>query len=285
VTEFKGSIVAIVTPFRDGRVDLGAFRELVSWHSASGTAGIVVAGTTGEAPTLEPDERDQLYRAALSVADGRCLVIAGTGTNDTRTTVRLTRAAVSLKVDGVLVVTPYYNKPTQEGLFLHFRAAAESALGRPVILYDVPSRTGVTIAEETLKRLAAIKNVKALKDATRDVERAGRVVRETPLTVLAGDDALTLPLMRQGAKGVVSVAANVVPQKMADLCAREDAAIEEELQPLFRALFVETNPIPVKFALARMGRITNELRLPLTPLATRHEPEVVDALKAAGALP
>jgi len=284
VAEFAGSLVAIVTPFRDGQVDLAAFAELVEWQIASGTNGIVVAGTTGEAATLHPEEREPLFRRAREVAKGRCPVIMGTGTNATWSTVELSRAAAGWGADGLLVVTPYYNKPTQEGLFRHFEAAAQAAGGCPVILYDVPGRTGVTLAEATVQRLAAVKGVVALKDATHDVERAGRLARETPLTILSGEDSLTLPLMQVGARGVVSVAANVVPKEMARLCAGKDAALHEHLLPLFRALFVETNPIPTKFALARMGRIRNELRLPLVPLSGEREPAVVDALKQAGAL-
>jgi len=281
---FSGSLVAIVTPFREGEVDLAAFTALVEWHLAEGTNGIVVAGTTGEAATLHPEERELLTRRALEVARGRCPVVVGTGDNCTWSSVNLTRAAAGWGVDGMLVVTPYYNKPTQEGLFRHFEAVARAAHGRPVIAYDVPGRTGVTLAEETIHRLAAVPGIVALKDATHDVERAGRIARETPLTVLSGDDAQTLPMMRGGATGVISVAANVVPAAMARLCADRDEGVHETLSRLFGALFVESNPIPVKFALARLGRIRNELRLPLVPLSSQHEETVLDALKAAGGL-
>jgi 4-hydroxy-tetrahydrodipicolinate synthase len=281
---FAGSIVAIVTPFRGGDVDLDAFAALVEWHVASGTQGIVVAGTTGESATLHPEEREVLCRRALAAARGRVPVIAGTGTNATWSTVQLTRAAAQWGVDGVLVVAPYYNKPTQEGLFLHFEEAARAAGGRPVILYDVPGRTAVTIKEGTVRRLARLPGIAALKDATGDLERVGRLAAETSLTLLAGDDATTLEAMRRGAKGVISVAANVVPEKIARLCRDRDASLHEELSPLFKALFVESNPIPVKFALHRMGRIRNELRLPLCPLSAEHEPTVADALRRAGAI-
>jgi 4-hydroxy-tetrahydrodipicolinate synthase len=279
---FGGSLVAIVTPFRDGDVDLDAFALLVEWQIASGTKGIVVAGTTGESATLHPEEREALCRRAIDAARGRVPVVAGTGTNATWSTVQLTRAAAQWGADGMLVVTPYYNKPTQEGLFLHFEAAARAAGGRPVILYDVPGRTAVTFKEATVKRLARVPGIAALKDATGDLERVGRLAED--LAILAGDDAATLECMRRGAVGVISVAANVVPEKMARLCRDRDERLHEELLPLFRALFVESNPIPVKFALHRMGRVRNELRLPLVPLSAEHEPTVADALRAAGAI-
>ena len=281
---FSGSIVAIVTPFKGNELDLDAFASLVEWHVASGTSGIVVAGTTGESATLHPEERETLCRRAIVAAKGRVPVIAGAGTNATWSTVQLTRAAVQWGADALLVVTPYYNKPTQEGLFRHFEETARAALGRPVILYDVPSRTAVTIQEPTLKRLAKVPGIVALKDATGDQDRVQRLAAETSLTLLAGDDVATLEAMRRGAKGVISVAANVVPEKMARLCRDRDEGIHEELSPLFKALFVETNPIPVKFALHRMGRIRNELRLPLVPLSAEHEPTVADALRRAGAI-
>lgn len=281
---FAGSLVAIVTPFKGNELDLDAFASLVEWHVASGTSGIVVAGTTGESATLHPEERETLCRRALLAAKGRVPVIAGTGTNATWSTVQLTRAAVQWGVDGMLIVAPYYNKPPQEGLFRHFEEAARAALGRPVILYDVPSRTAVTIKETTVKRLAKVPGIVALKDATGDQDRVGRLAAETSLTLLAGDDATTLEAMRRGAKGVISVAANVVPEKLARLCRDRDERIHEELSPLFKALFVETNPIPVKFALHRMGRIRNDLRLPLVPLSPEHEPTVADALRRAGAI-
>jgi 4-hydroxy-tetrahydrodipicolinate synthase len=282
VASFEGSLVAIVTPFQGDALDVDALRSLVEWHAVSGTSGIVVAGTTGEGATLHPEEREAICRHTLAAAKGRCAVIAGTGTNATWSTVQYTRAAVQWGVDGMLVVTPYYNKPPQEGLFRHFEAAARAAGGRPVIAYDVPGRTCVTIQEETVKRIARIPGIVALKDATGDDERVGRLANV--LTVLAGDDASTLAQMRRGAKGVISVAANVVPGKIARLCRDRDERLHEELTPLFKALFIDTNPIPVKFALARMGRIRNDLRLPLVPLRADHEPQVVDALRRAGAL-
>jgi len=279
-----GSMVAIITPFRDGEVDLAAFDGIVEWHIESGTSGIVVAGTTGEAATLHAEEREMLSRRAVEIAAGRCHVMVGTGTNCTRTSVEITRAATGWGVDSVLVVTPYYNKPPQEGLFQHYREVAAAAAGLPVVAYDVPGRTGVTFREETVQRLAEISNIVALKDATLDLERAARLVRDTDLAILSGDDASTLAMMKTGAKGVISVAANVVPAAMAKLCADLDADVHARLGPLFKALFVQSNPIPTKWALARMGRIQNELRLPLVPLDPSHESTVQAALEHAGAL-
>ncbi len=284
MSEFSGSLVAIVTPFKGGEVDRAAFAALVEWQIEEGTRGIVVGGTTGESATLHVEEREALTRSALEIAGDRCPVIVGTGTNDTRTSVELSRAAVEWGAAGLLVVTPYYNKPTQTGLEAHFKAVAEAAAGCPVILYDVPGRTGVTIEEGTLHRLAEVPGLVALKDATHDIERAARLAADTPLTILSGDDAQTLPMMANGAVGVISVAANVVPAQMARLCATQDPDLHAGLVPLFTALFCQTNPIPLKFALAEMGRIRNELRLPLTPLDAPHHETVRDALRHVGAM-
>jgi len=278
--DLGGSFVAIVSPFRDGDLDMEAFEGLVLWHLEEGTRGIVVAGTTGEAATLHAEEREALSRKAVELCAGRAHVMVGTGTNCTRTGVELTRAAAKWGVDSVLVVTPYYNKPPQAGLLAHYEAVA--AVGMPVVAYDVPGRTGVTIREETVKRLAEVENVVALKDATLDLERAARLARETGLAILSGDDASTLAMMRGGARGVVSVAANVAPAAMTRLCADLDDAEHERLSPLFKALFLQSNPIPVKWVLARMGRIENELRLPLVPLHPSREAALEQAMSDAG---
>jgi len=283
-TPFDGSLVAIITPFRDGALDIEAFESLVQWHLESGTNGIVLAGTTGEAATLHLEEKETLCRRTRAIVGDRCHVMVGTGTNCTRTSVELTLAATNWDVDSVLVVTPYYNKPPQEGLLQHYRAVAAAAGELPVVAYDVPGRTGVTIREETVQRLAEIDNIVALKDATLDLERAERLASGTGLAILSGDDACTLAMMRGGARGVVSVAANVVPAAMAALCRDRDESIHERLGPLFKALFVQSNPIPTKWALERMGRIRNELRLPLVPLDESHAPAVESALRSAGAL-
>jgi 4-hydroxy-tetrahydrodipicolinate synthase len=281
---FSGSMVAIVTPFRDGDIDLDAFGALVEWHVASGTTAIVVAGTTGESATLLPGERQALCRCAIECAKGAALVVMGTGTNATWSTVQQTREAVSWGVDGVLVVTPYYNKPPQEGLFLHYREAARAAAGVPVILYDVPGRTCVSIAEKTVHRLAEVPGIVALKDATHDAARAARLAKETRLTILSGDDSETLPMMRGGAAGVISVVANIVPDKMARLCATQDEALDAQLRPLYEVSMIESNPLATKFALAQMGRLKNELRLPLVPLSEASEPKVSDVLRSLDVL-
>jgi 4-hydroxy-tetrahydrodipicolinate synthase len=281
VVRFSGSLVAIVTPFRDGELDLDAFADLCAWHVEQGTSGIVVAGTTGESATLHAEEKGILTKRALEVCSGRIPVMTGTGSNSTAQSVELTRAAVGWGADGILAVTPYYNKPPQEGMVAHFKAMAEAAGDTPVMLYDVPGRTGVTLEETTIQRLSEVPNITALKDATHDIERAGRLARTTGLDVLSGDDATTIAMMRQGAKGVVSVAANVVPDLMARLCAELDDSLQETLAPLFAALFTETNPIPVKYAVHRLRGIANELRLPLVPLSTSREAEVESALQAA----
>ena len=282
MADFSGSMVAIATPFAAGELDVDAFSALVEWQLESGTNGLVVCGTTGEAATLHAEEREILCRRAVELAKGSVPVVLGTGGNATAASVRLTHAAMGWGADGALVVTPYYNKPNQEGLFQHFEAIAE--VGLPVIAYDVPGRTGVTLAEETIHRIAALDNIVALKDATHDVERAGRLANDTSLIILSGDDGMTLPMMKRGAVGVISVAANVVPDQMARLCAEQDPALHEHLTPLFAALFCDTNPIPLKFALSAMGRIRNELRLPLVPLSGDLESEVTEALRATRAI-
>jgi len=284
VGELGGSIVALVTPFSEDRLDLAAFTDLLEWQVASGTAGICVAGTTGEAATLRPGEREALCRRAREVLKGRCPLLVGTGTNATWSSVEATREAAACGVDGVLVVAPYYNKPSQEGIVRHFEAVARAAGGLPVVAYDVPGRAAVRIEEKTVHRLARIPGLAAFKDAAGDVERAGRIARDTGLAVLCGDDALTLDMMDRGARGVISVAANVVPGAMARLVRERSREIHARLQPLFKALFLEANPIPVKFALASMGRIRNELRLPLTPLVEAHHAAVRGAVQAAGEL-
>ena len=277
MADFSGSMVAIVTPFADGELDIEAFSGLVEWQLASGTNGLVVCGTTGEAATLHAEEKEILCRRALELAKGSVPVVLGTGGNATAASVQLTQAAKGWGADGALVVTPYYNKPNQEGLYQHFAAIAK--VGLPMVAYDVPGRTGVTLAEETVHRIAELDSVVALKDATLDVERAGRLASDTSLDILSGDDGMTLPMMQRGAVGVISVAANVVPDQMAQLCAEQDQALHEHLTPLFVELFCDTNPIPLKFALSALGRIRNELRLPLVPLSTELEPVVLEALR------
>lgn len=282
----KGSIVALITPmFRDGRLDLDRLRALVDFHILEGSDGIVVAGTTGEAPTLSTEEHFLLTRAVVEQADGRIPVIASTGANSTSEAIELTLGAKGLGADAVLSVAPYYNKPTQEGLYRHFKAIAE-AVDIPIILYNVPKRTGCDLSNDVVRRLALIPNIVGIKDATGDMERGNDLILTRPdgFAVYSGDDASALALMLLGGDGAISVTANVAPKAMHGLCmaalkcdvvaARH---INKALFSLYRTLFVETNPIPVKWAAAQVGLIEDGIRLPLIPLS----PVYHDAMRAA----
>ena len=272
---FHGAIVATVTPFRNGHLDKNALKKLVSFQIDSGTDGIVPCGTTGESATLSFEEHERVIDIVLESVDGRVPVIAGTGSNNTKEAVALTRYAKKAGVSGALVITPYYNKPTQDGLFRHFRTVAESA-DIPIVLYNVPGRTGVNMAAQTVARLAEIPNIVGVKEASGNLTQVCDIIRMTPkkFCVLSGDDALFFPMMALGAKGVISVTSNVAPRLMAELYdtyvigeisrARD---IHYHLWPLFHALFLETNPIPAKTALAMMKKIREEFRLPLCPMA------------------
>ncbi len=270
---FEGLTVALVTPFTKGEVDEARLERLVERQLDAETDAVSPCGTTGEAPTLLDAEHATVVRRVVRAARGRMAVLAGTGSNDTRHAVALTRAAADAGASGALVVTPYYNRPGQEGLLEHFRMVA-GATDLPIVLYNVPSRTGCALEPETVARLAEIRNIVAIKEASGSADAVSRITALCGITVLSGDDVPTLPFLAVGAKGVVSVAANVVPREMKTLLRafeRGDmkAALEihRRLLPLFRALFLETNPIPVKAALEAMGLIDSELRLPLTPLA------------------
>lgn len=266
---FKGSIVALVTPLQDGKVDLERLDELVEFHLESGTHGIVPCGTTGESATLSHEQHEEVIQRVVRKVDGRVPVIAGTGSNSTREAIRLTRFAAEVGADAALLITPYYNKPTPEGLYRHYRKVAEE-VPLPLILYNVPSRTAVDLKPETVIRLAELKNVVAVKEASGLVSYTQEILDKSDLVVLSGDDALTIPLMSVGASGVISVAANLLPQQMADLTDFMEegnlAAASEihfRLLKLFEVLFIETNPIPVKTALSLQGRIGPEFLLPL----------------------
>lgn len=272
---FQGAIVATVTPFRNGKVDRAALRKLVRYQIESGTDGIVPCGTTGESATLSFDEHEQVIDTVIDAAGGKVPVIAGTGSNNTREAILLTKYARKAGANGALVITPYYNKPTQEGLYRHFRTVAESA-DIPIILYNVPGRTGVNMTAQTVARLAEVPNIVGVKEASGNLNQVCDIIRLTPkkFCVLSGDDALFFPMMALGAKGVISVTSNVAPRQMAELYdtyvigeisrARD---VHYQLWPLFNALFIETNPIPAKTALAMMRRIHEEVRLPLSPMA------------------
>ncbi|MGH8398179.1 MAG: 4-hydroxy-tetrahydrodipicolinate synthase [Gammaproteobacteria bacterium] len=290
---FQGSMVALVTPMADdGQVDYAALEELVQWHVNEGTDGIVAVGTTGESATLETAEHMRVLDCCLWAAGGRIPVIAGTGSNSTTHAVALTRLAQVRGAAAALVVAPYYNKPTQEGLYRHFRAIAE-AVSLPVILYNVPSRTVTDLLPETIERLAAIPNIIGIKEATGKLERLDDIRRRCGMdfVLLSGDDATAMEFMLQGGKGVISVTANVAPKLMHAMCTvacagdRKKAEIlNQRLDILHRHLFLESNPIPVKWALAQMGRIPAGIRLPLTPLAEVHHATLQAALHSVGAL-
>ncbi|MBA3564820.1 MAG: 4-hydroxy-tetrahydrodipicolinate synthase [Gammaproteobacteria bacterium] len=288
---FSGSQVALVTPMRsDGAIDHACFKRLIEWHAGAGTVGIVVSGTTGEAPTLTTAEKLDLFRAAVRHARGRMPVIAGTGSNSTAASVALTQQAGDAGVDAVLVVTPYYNKPTQEGLFRHFSAVADASQV-PVLLYNVPGRTACDLLPATVARLAAHPQIAGIKEATPGVERA-RQIREacgSELIILSGDDATALEMILDGGQGVISVTANVAPALMRDMCSAALAgdaegarAVNVKLAELHEVLFVESNPIPAKCVLARLGMIPPGLRLPLTPLDARHAAVIESAMRTAG---
>jgi 4-hydroxy-tetrahydrodipicolinate synthase len=268
---FHGAITAIVTPFRNGRLDGPALRKLVEFQIRNGISGIVPCGTTGESATLSYDEHERVIDLVLETADGRVPVIAGTGSNNTKEAVLLTRYARKAGADAALLITPYYNKPTQRGLVAHFTEVA-GASDIPILLYNVPGRTGVNMTAETVARLAEVKNIVGVKEASGNLAQICDILKMTPRTfcVLSGDDGLYFPMLALGAKGVISVASNVVPKEMADLYdafALGQVARARELHfrlwPLLQALFIETNPVPVKTALAMMGKVREEFRLPL----------------------
>lgn len=291
---FKGSIVALVTPMDAlGDLDWEALDRLVQWHLDSGTHGIVPAGTTGESATLDIQENIRVVERVVRIVDGRIPVIAGTGANNTREALEMTRAAKSAGADASLQVTPYYNKPTQEGLYRHYATIAED-VDMPMVLYNVPGRTACDLLPSTVARLAPFDNIVAIKEATGDVSRVAEIHRlcGTDFTVLSGEDGKNLELMRAGAAGVISVTANVEPVRMARFCeavlAGDDAAAEQldaELQPLHRALFLESNPIPVKWALHEMGRIAEGIRLPLTPLSESFHAPLREVLEQLALVP
>ncbi|MGQ9856201.1 MAG: 4-hydroxy-tetrahydrodipicolinate synthase [Fervidobacterium sp.] len=272
---FEGVGTAIVTPFRNGEVDYETYRELVRWQVENGVKAIIVAGTTGEGATLTIEERERLTQITKEICEGRAQVIVGTGTNDTHKSLELSLSAERSGADAVLIVTPYYNKPTQEGLYAHYKYLSER-ISLPIIIYNVPSRTGVNIAPETVARLAAeCRNIKAIKEANPDVAQADEIYRLTKnldFYIYSGNDDRAFHMICAGAKGVISVASNVVPKQIVEMV---DALFRGELQnalnshvrliPLFKALFIETNPLPVKGSLYIMNRIQNEFRLPLVP--------------------
>jgi 4-hydroxy-tetrahydrodipicolinate synthase len=289
--QFAGVTVALVTPFREGDIDLAALCQLVDWHVEQGTDCLTPVGTTGESPTLDHEEHERVIAAVVEKAAGRIKVVPGTGSNCTREAIRLTRFAKRAGADGALMVGPYYNKPTQEGYYRHFAAVAE-ACELPIVLYNIPGRTASNILPETIARLAEIPSVVAIKEASGSLDQASHIASLCDLTILSGDDSLTLPLMSIGGRGVVSVVGNLVPRDLKALVSAYDAGKTAEALQWHRRLFtlcrdllsVATNPIPLKTALKLLGRGTGELRLPLCPLDGAGEARIAQTLRSYGLL-
>lgn len=282
-----GSHVAIVTPFRKGKVDERALGDLIEWQIAKGTNGIVPCGTTGESATLSHEEHNRVIELTVEVVRRRVPVMAGTGSNSTDEAISLTKHAKEAGADAALLITPYYNKPTQEGLYRHYKAIAE-AVDLPLVLYNIPGRTGVNMLPTTIARLAVIPNIVGVKEGSGVIQQASDIVQlcSDRLAVLAGDDAMTLPMMAVGGKGVITVTANIAPTEMANMVTafaagniEEARRIHFQLSPLFAALFHETNPIPVKEALGMMGKIDPELRLPLCSMGQDTREKLLQVMK------
>jgi 4-hydroxy-tetrahydrodipicolinate synthase len=294
MTPITGSIVALVTPMHDnGSVDYAALRKLVDWHIEQGTDCLGVVGTTGESPTVDVEEHREIIRVSVEQARGRVPVMAGCGANSTVEAIELARYAHKVGADCQLQVVPYYNKPTQEGLFRHFKAIAEATADLPIVLYNVPGRTVADMQHETVLRLAEVPGIIGIKEATGNIERAQWLIRDLPkgFAVYSGDDPTAVALMLCGGQGNISVTANVAPRLMHELCVaavagdtRRAMEIQFQLMPLHRHLFVEANPIPVKWAMARMGLMGGTLRLPMTTLSKANEAVVEGALRACGLL-
>lgn len=284
---FEGSFVAIVTPFKNGKVDAQALRGLIEFHIDNGTNGIVPCGTTGESATLNHAEHEEVIRIAVETCKGRIPVLAGTGSNATQEAIELTQRAQKIGADGALLITPYYNKPTQEGLFQHFSAVAKET-DLPIILYNVPSRTSINMVSSTVARLSSIKNIVGIKEASGSLVQVSEIIASCgpDFEVISGEDALTWPILAIGGKGAISVTANLVPDKCAKLCQAARSgdietakALHYELLKLSDIMFIETNPIPVKAALALMGRIENEFRAPLCAPTEEHLSQLKTVLK------
>ena len=285
---FRGTFTALVTPFRDGSIDVSAFEELIEAQINAGITGVVAIGTTGESPTLSSDERAQVIRLTVAKVNKRCLVLAGTGSNSTHHAIAQTRTAEKLGVDAALLVAPYYNKPSQEGLFRHFEAIAHGTT-LPIMLYNIPGRCSVDVLPETVARLAnECRNIVSIKEASGSVERVSELRRRLPeaFTILSGDDSLTLPFMAVGAVGVVSVASNLFPSEVCALVRTYEAGdlksaerLHRKLLPLFKDLFIEPNPVPVKTALGWRGAISSEVRLPLCEMSEANQARLRKALE------
>jgi len=289
--QFAGVTVALVTPMKDGAVDYAALKKLVAWHIEQGTDCIAPVGTTGESPTLDHDEHDKVISTVVEQAAGKIKVMAGTGSNSTKEAVRLTKQAKKAGANGALIVGPYYNKPTQEGYYRHYKAIADE-VGLPIVLYNIPGRTASNILPETIIRLAELEAVVAIKEATGSMDQASQIACGCNLTILSGDDSLTLPLMSIGGRGIVSVVANIVPKDLKALVKAFDSGNLAEAVRLHKKLFflckdllgIATNPIPVKTAMKQLGKDTGEVRLPLCALDDAGEAKVRQSLVAYGLL-
>lgn len=286
--KIRGAITAIVTPFKDGQFDESAYRDLIEWQIKEGIHGLVPCGTTGEASTLDYEEHYKVIEVAVKTVNKRVPVIAGTGSNSTEETVEITQKAKELGADAALIVTPYYNKPTQEGLYKHYKLVAET-VDIPIVLYNVPGRTSVNMLPSTVARLAEIKNIVAIKEATGDMKQVSEIIRlcGDKITVISGDDFTTLTLLALGGRGVISVSANVTPRLVAEMCDAWDSGdikkareLHYRLEPLNQAMFIETNPVPAKTALAMMGKIKEEVRLPLCEMSKANKEKLEQVLKA-----
>jgi 4-hydroxy-tetrahydrodipicolinate synthase len=290
---FQGSLVAMVTPFHEGRVDEGKLRDLVEFHVANGTDGLVPCGTTGESPTLTHEEHKRVVEIVIQQARDRIPVVAGTGSNSTAEAIELTRHAAAAGAAGALLVSPYYNKPTQQGLFEHFRAIAQAAPELPLIVYNIQGRTAVNVETETLARLAQIPNIVGVKEASGSLDQMTAVILACgpDFTVLSGDDNLTLPLMAVGGRGVISVVGNFLPREVAEVTHaalagdwKQARDLHLKLFPICKAMFIETNPIPVKEAMAMLGMLRAEWRLPMCPMSPANREKLRLALVQAGVL-
>ena len=287
---FSGSLVAIVTPLKNGKIDDVAFADLIEFQIAQGTHGIVPCGTTGESATLTHEEHEQVVALTVEIVNRRATVIAGTGSNSTDEAITFTKHAKQVGADGALLITPYYNKPMQAGLVQHYSAIAKAS-DIPLVLYNIPSRTGVNMTPETVAQLSNIPSIVAIKEGSGSLQQVSAIIEQCgdKIVVLAGDDPLTLPMMAIGAKGVITVTANIAPADMANMVNfalqgnyEKARGLHYKLAPLFTALFYETNPIPVKAALAKMGKIQNELRLPLTSISPQNQDKLFQVMQTCG---
>jgi 4-hydroxy-tetrahydrodipicolinate synthase len=285
---FSGSLVALITPFKNGRVDEPRLADLIEWHISSGTHGVVPCGTTGESATLSHEEHTQVVKFVVKQVKKRVPVVAGTGSNSTTEAIRLTREAQEVGANGALMISPYYNRPTQEGIYQHYKAVAQAVPGFPIVFYNIPGRTGSNIEPSTMARMAEIDNIVGVKEAAGSIDQVLNIVAACgdKLAILSGEDSLTFSMMSLGGKGVISTAANVAPKEMAELanlCFNKQwekaAQLQVKLLPLIRVLFIETNPGPAKTALAMMGKCEPDLRLPMVAMSEGNAAKLKDVLK------